>query len=118
MATIYRRISQSLLNLGIAPNLRGYYYLKNSINQCLLENQIGYDSVRRAQEYTANRFQKSLSNLQAAESRAILHGWDYRDMKLSEEIFGKNGFGKRKTPTSRQLIYAISTWIKRTENVD
>jgi two-component system response regulator (stage 0 sporulation protein A) len=101
-----KNISYMLLKLGIPVNMRGYRYLKTSIELCvndpeIFENGITkflYPLVAKIHNTTSECVERSIRN-------AISSAWKNMDFKNHDELFGFSYFSHR--PTNSQFLALV-----------
>lgn len=107
-------IVKTLLNLGIAPNTKGYRYLRDSIYICVTseEKNLSFNKdiyVRIAKEYNTSE-----ASIERAVRHAIKTGWHRHNDALAELIFMNTLQSTNDVPTNSVFIYTVAEWIRIT----
>ncbi|MCI1959765.1 MAG: hypothetical protein LKJ25_09125 [Clostridia bacterium] len=111
-----KNISCMLLKLGIPVNMRGYRYLKTSIELCIkdpeiLDNGITkflYPLVAKIHNTTSECVERSIRN-------AISSAWKNMEPQDNDEIFGFSYFNRR--PTNSQFLALVLQKAKYDINI-
>ena len=101
-----KNISNMLLKLGIPVNMRGYRYLKTSIELCMKDPEIFengitkflYPLVAKIHNTTSECVERSIRN-------AISSAWKNMEPQNHDEVFGFSYFSRR--PTNSQFLALV-----------
>lgn len=105
-------IVQILLNLGISPNTKGYYYLRKGILICVTSSTRITALNKIIYPHIAEHYSTSESSVERAVRHSIKSGWYRHDQKLAEKIFMNTLQSINDVPTNSVFITTIAEWIK------
>ena len=105
-------IVNTLLNLGISPNTKGYHYLSDGILICVTSE--GKLTVCSKDLYSklAESYNTSECSIEKAVRHAIKSGWYRHDEALAELIFMNTLQSENDIPTNSVFISTIAEWIR------
>ena len=101
-------MSNTLINLGNAPNLKGFHYLK----ECIESTITNFNQLHILYNLVAQKHNVSQKSIQRAIRFSIINTWRRRNQNLSKEIFGYICQNDYDYPTNEVYITAIAEWIR------
>jgi len=107
-ATMAKKIDMRLSNIlsiiGIAANIKGFGYIKESVKICIADQQIVGAITKSLYPAVAAKFNTSASKVERAIRHAIQVCWDRGRLEKLNEIFGIPVIEKNDKPTNGEFI--------------
>ncbi|MBQ8962060.1 MAG: sporulation initiation factor Spo0A C-terminal domain-containing protein [Ruminococcus sp.] len=111
---IEKEITDLLMILGIAPNLKGFHYLRKAIGTYVLAVENDLDVLRNIYDTVALEFDSTRAGAERSMRHAIISGWKRRDRKFASEIFGNClDYKEDEFPSNQLFVSATGEWIKQ-----
>ena len=110
MSTTKEQITKIIKTLGIPANLKGYQYLRYTIELLLTENN-KYDTIMQLYRKTGNALNVTVQNVERNIRHAIHAGWIRADKTFIQELFGNTVDTEKEYPTNSEFIYTIADYI-------
>jgi len=98
------RLSNILSIIGIAANIKGFGYIKESVKICIADQQIVGAITKSLYPAVAAKFNTSASKVERAIRHAIQVCWDRGRLEKLNEIFGIPVIEKNDKPTNGEFI--------------
>lgn len=105
-------ISKILHNLGIPSHIKGYQYLRDSINILYTRPDVIGGITKELYPEIAQNFQTTVSRVERAIRHAIEVSWNRGDWDLMEEIFGHSVDIDKAKPTNSEFIATIADKLR------
>ena len=112
MNNIVAIIVQTLPNLGISPNTKGYHYLRDVIFICVTSDEHITTFSKMLYAKLADKYHTSECSIERAVRHAIKSGWYRHNEELAEMIFMKTLQSTNDIPTNSVFISTVSEWIR------
>ena len=112
MNNVVAIIVKTLLNLGIAPNTKGYHYLREVIFMCVTSDEHITNFSKTLYAKLADKSQTSECSIERAVRHAIKSGWYRHNEELAEKIFMNTLQSTNDIPTNSVFISTVSEWIR------
>ena len=109
------RISNILKDLGVAPNLKGYHYLKYAIEKVSDDFTIVNNVTKIMYPLVAEAFDTTPQRVERAMHHAIETGWAVADYDLMCTMFGNTVKSKKVAPTNSQYVATIVDYMNMTQ---
>lgn len=103
---------KTLLNLGVTPNTKGYYYLRDIIYICVTSDEHITNFSKTLYAKLADKYHTSECSIERAVRHAIKSGWYRHNEELSEKIFMSTLQSTNDIPTNSVFISTVSEWIR------
>lgn len=105
-------IADLLTRVGVKANLKGYRYLKESLQMCM-EDRAELDGItKRLYPDVAKKCLTSSDKVEHAIRHAIESAWKNGNMEEQRDVFGyQRDCGKR--PTNSEFIYGLAEYLDR-----
>ena len=112
MKSVVAIIVKILLNLGISPNTKGYYYLRDLILICVTSDEQITICSRILDAKLAAKYYASECSIERAVRHAIKSGWYRHSEECAEMVFVNSLQSSNDIPTNSVFITAVSEWIR------
>jgi two-component system, response regulator, stage 0 sporulation protein A len=89
-------------------NLKGYQYLKDSIDLAYL----GKRNIKDLYEILSDTYNTSSKNIERSIRNAIEVSWNRANLELITKVFGKTLSIEKDRPTNSEYIYTLYEFIK------
>ena len=110
---IENRITRLLMELGVAPNVKGFHYLRRGIAMYISAVDEDPEIVRSIYGMVAEEFGTNRSSVERAMRHAVQTGWSRRCMELSDSVFGYCLQSSDDVPTNHLFISAAGEWLRK-----
>lgn len=110
---IDKSITETLMLLGVAPNVKGFHYLRKGIQLYVQSVETDPEIVRGVYTAAAEEFGTTRSSVERAIRHAIQSGWSRRSRDLSDQIFGFCLQSSDDVPTNHLFISAVGEWLRK-----
>jgi Response regulator containing a CheY-like receiver domain and an HTH DNA-binding domain len=102
-------VSDVIIRLGIAPSLKGYYYIRSSVIMILNEEDTVMGITKRIYPDVAKEYKTSAGKVERDMRHAIDLSWKKDEGLGYEKVFGCS-FHKK--PTNGQMLANIAEYVK------
>ncbi len=109
---IMPEISLFLNNLGIAPSIRGFHYLRTSILWTIQNGDLVINVTKTLYPMLATKYKTTESKVERAMRHAISTVWKNGGDSTYRELIG---FPANKKPMNSQFIAAVAEYFKLKE---
>lgn len=106
------RIPETLKQLGISPEHKGYHYLIKAIELTMCDFEVIHHTTKALYPAIAEAFDEPAHNVESHIRRAIERGWPNGCPAFKQRIF-KCTIPEDKRPTNTAFIATIADWLKR-----
>ena len=114
---VEKDITKLLIDMGIAPNLKGFHYLRRAIGIYIAIAESDPDVLRNIYGIVSAEFNTSRTGAERSMRHAIKAGWKNRDLSLSQKLFGNIlADGGDDLPSNQLFISAAGEWIRQRAN--
>ena len=107
-----KQITKILHDLGLPSNMKGYRYIKDSINTIYNKSDIK-SFTKELYPMIANKYNTQGKNVERAIRNAIDISWNRANWELMEEIFGYSIDQDKAKPTNKEYIITIVEYLKQ-----
>lgn len=107
-----RRISDSMIRLGIRPNLKGYQYLKTAIRMCMKDREELDGITKRLYPSVARKHGTTAEKVEHAIRHAIHTAWTKGNVEEQRAVFGYC-FEEGKSPTNSEFIMQMLEYLEK-----
>jgi two-component system response regulator (stage 0 sporulation protein A) len=101
-------ISRVLHKIGVPANIKGYSYLRSSIEASVINPNIINAITKKLYPTIAKEFQTTSSRVERAIRHAIEVAWDRGDVDFLNKIFGSTINNEKGKPTNSEFIAILS----------
>ncbi|MDR1364748.1 MAG: sporulation transcription factor Spo0A [Oscillospiraceae bacterium] len=101
-------ISRILHRIGVPANIRGYSYLRSSIEASVINPNIINAITKKLYPTIAEEFKTTSSRVERAIRHAIEVAWDRGDSDFLNSIFGSTVHNDKGKPTNSEFIAMVS----------
>ena len=108
-------ISKLLHDLGMPSHIKGYQYIRDSIELMYNNNDMG-GITKEVYPYIADKYKTTPSRVERAIRHAIEVSWARGDYDLMEEIFGHSVDFDRAKPTNSEFLATVTDKIQLDKN--
>ena len=105
------KISNTLKELGISPNILGYGYLRYAIELALENPNILNSMVKGLYVDIAKRFGSTPSRVERAIRHAIERAWSRANVDKLDALFGYTVSAARGKPTNGEFIATVADYL-------
>ncbi|MBQ4030559.1 MAG: sporulation initiation factor Spo0A C-terminal domain-containing protein [Bacilli bacterium] len=105
---IYKKISSVLKQLGISPNIEGYWLLRDSIYIYLTNNIVNIKITKDIYLKLSRKYHKKTCTIEKSIRRAIEKGWNNCDLDFANEMFSNIIPYNKDRPTNNEFISTVS----------
>lgn len=109
-------ITNLLHSLGIPSHIKGYSYIRDSIEMLIMDHNIAGSMTKEIYPNIANSYATTSSRVERAIRHAIEVSWMRGDYNLMEEIFGNSIDYDRSKPTNSEFIATLADRLKLQKN--
>lgn len=102
------RVTEFMHKIGIAANLKGYYYVRRAIILCIKEDSMIKQITKVLYPAIAKEFGTTPSRVERAIRHAIEIAWDRGDVDELEKCFGYTISYNRGKATNSEFIATIA----------
>ncbi len=106
-----KRISKELKLLGISPSREGYWYLRDSIYLCLINQKYNIKITKDIYPTLSKKYHKKSTAIEKAIRTAIEKGWTNCNLEYAIELFANTIPYDKDRPTNSEFISTISERI-------
>jgi hypothetical protein len=103
-----KKIYDLLSKIGVPRNLKGYQYLKDSIDFASL----GETNITDLYDILADIYNTSSKNIERSIRNAIEVSWTRANIELITKVFGKTLSIEKDRPTNSEYIYTLYEFIR------
>ena len=107
-----RNITKLLHSLGVPSHIKGYLYIRESINIILKSGDMLGGITKEIYPEVAKKYNSSPSRVERAIRHAIEISWNRGDYDVMEEIFGHSVDYDKAKPTNSEFISTIADHLK------
>lgn len=111
-------ISDVLRHIGVPAHIKGYQYLRKSIEYCVNEPEMIESITKLLYPEVAKVFATTSSRVERAIRHAIEVAWDRGDVEILSSYFGYTIQSNRGKPTNSEFIAMISDRIRLSRQLD
>lgn len=104
-------IGKILMDLGSAPNIKGFQYIKRGIQFCMSDPRSITNLTELIYKKIAEEYETTTDAVERAARNAIQTGWVNRDKVLAKDIFRNTLQSDSDTPSNALYIAAIAEWL-------
>ena len=108
-------ITKLLHDLGVPSHIKGYQYIRESINMIYNNPHIIGAITKELYPEIADKFDTTTSRVERAIRHAIEVSWNRGDYDLMEDIFGHSVDYDRAKPTNSEFMATVADKIKLDE---
>lgn len=105
-------VYQMIRELGIAPHVKGYRYLKEAIKMAILAPQQMEGITKTIYPEIAKKYQTSVANIERAIRYAINDGWKKHRNERWERYLSVDLQERKKRPSNSELISALAEYYR------
>lgn len=109
---LQKKISKILHTLGIPAHIKGYIYIRDSINMMYNSPDIVGGVTKEIYPEVARKYNTTPSRVERAIRHAIEISWNRGDYETMEEVFGNSVDIDKSKPTNSEFIATVADHIK------
>jgi two-component system response regulator (stage 0 sporulation protein A) len=109
--TVNKRITRVLHNLGIPAHIKGYNYIRESIELTIDNPSIIGQVTKLLYPQIAEKYDSSTTKVERAIRHAIELGWSRGSQEVIDEIFGYTISASKAKPTNSEFIAMLGDYI-------
>lgn len=118
MMTEEMKIASILKDLGIAPNLLGYLYLKYAVQLAVQDITFAYSVTKRMYPEVAKHFKSSPTRVERAMRVAIELGWKKGCVTIQRKLFGYTVDADDGCPTNGSFVATVADYVNMIRGED
>ena len=107
-----RTISTTLMQLGISPAMKGYFYLQYGLYKVCGNPALGYAVFKELYPMIASHFNESRANVERCIRHSIKCAWEIGDVDLYRELFKSSFEDGDRRPENGKFIRVLSKYIR------
>ena len=111
-------ITNLLHSLGIPSHIKGYNYIRDSIEMLITDNNLVGSMTKEIYPNIAHSYDTTSSRVERAIRHAIEVSWMRGDYNLMEELFGNSIDFDRSKPTNSEFIATLADRLKLQKNYE
>ena len=105
-------ITDILHQIGVPAHIKGYHYLRDSINMAVRRPEIINAVTKELYPTVADKYETTPSRVERAIRHAIEVAWDRGDVDVLNSYFGYTIHNSRGKPTNSEFIAMISDRLR------
>ena len=108
---LLKLITKEMLRLGVPAHLKGYHYLRTSIENCIQDPQVVTSVTKLLYPDIAKQYNTSISVVERGIRTVIGSSWKRGDTSFQEEVFGYSSLDSEYRPTNSEFIAGLAYYI-------
>ena len=105
-------ISGFMLELGIPAHLRGYQYLRSSVEMCTEDMELVGSVTKLLYPDLAKLYKTTDQKIERAIRNAIEVSWERGNSAVFEQLFGYCNSNEYSRPTNSEYIATVADYIR------